>query len=180
MYSDILRFASHRSSQFLLATLSLVLSATAVYVWRERPTATDIARVDGELIAAVLIDLVSYHGGDSPLSQGASSPKKILFSTQAIRHVLTSHDVFYGQQAALSHKLWSGRRNASEQAAASLASRSFNHDSVGIFETHDQRIRIWRLASIEIRILLPNPSKGDRCRHGPPDILATDGSQLFD
>ncbi len=36
-----------------------------------------------------------------------------------------------------------------------------------------------RHASIEIKILLTNPLKADRYRHGPPDIPATGGSQLF-
>lgn len=109
------------------------------------PLERSIAELDLEVLEAVLGDLLTYSGEDSPLTtfQG-SLPDEILFAAKAAHYPQTVDKVLYQHQEDLWENLTTTQCIAAREAAEFLVRRTQQLDSFGAFKPQDKRIRIYQ------------------------------------
>ncbi len=136
-------------ASFYLATFGCSRQEESSDVSVSRPTADGrivvekaISVLDNEVLAAVLDDILTYRGEDSPVAVQGSPPTEILFEPKPVQYPQTIDEVLFRHQQELWTKLTPTQTSASREAADHLVKRIQNRDFFVAFKPQDKRVRI--------------------------------------
>lgn len=102
----------------------------------------ELRELDAHVLGAVLEDLMTYAGGDSPLLNQERAPQSLWFSPAAIATDKLIEELLYEKDAERWEKLSQPQRAATRKAAAHLRDRIGTVRTFALVRPADKRIRV--------------------------------------